>query len=344
VESDGLNFFEGYAVLAASRFVLYSALAMIALRSNTPANAIPQLELPGIGAVVSKPPDVVVDAGQTSGSSALVVVRGRTVQDKIESPHVISSTQAVDDNNTRVDQCFYVANSADAARAAGHDPAAGTLYTAKCPVSSLVPGLPDGLRWVNHEVWSANGAPPVAPAPDPVELAQSAAAQIKVPAPVVHVGPRQDRIAVKVPVWLWVDDQPARTVSVSAGGLTVTASASLTSTDWSMGEPVDDPGRSGGARVSSFTCEKRGVEPPAVVDPTVVPLCGYTYQWRSTAERTGGARSWHITTVAHWTLHWVATNGQRGDIPLQATSDANVNVGEWRASLVAGQETPQPTR
>ena len=242
------------------------------------------------------------------------------------------------------DPCFYLPLGADKAAAAGHDPKAGTLFAAHCPVSSMVPGLPDGLRWVIREVWSANGAPPVAPAPDPVELAQSAAAQIKVPAPVVHVGPRQDRIAVKVPVWLWVDDQPARTVSVSAGGLTVTASASLTSTDWSMGEPVDDPGRSGGARVSSFTCEKRGVEPPAVVDPTVVPLCGYTYQWRSTAERTGGARSWHVMTVAHWTLHWVATNGQRGDIPLQATSDANVNVGEWRASLVAGQETPQPTR
>ncbi|MDQ2738174.1 MAG: hypothetical protein M3Y35_06065 [Actinomycetota bacterium] len=196
-----------------------------------------------------------------------------------------------------------------------------------------------------HEVWSANGAPPVAPAPDPVELAQSAAAQIKVPAPVVHVGPRQDRIAVKVPVWLWVDDQPARTVSVSAGGLTVSASASLTSTDWSMGEPVDDPGQAGGARVSTFTCEKRGVEPPAVVDPAVMPLCGYTYQWRSTAERTGGARSWHVTTVAHWTLHWVATNGQRGDIPLQATSNADVNVGEWRASLVAGSAVlVQPTR
>lgn len=242
------------------------------------------------------------------------------------------------------DPCFYVPLGESKAAAAGHDPKAGTLFAAHCPVSSMVPGLPDGLRWVIREVWSANGAPPVAPAPDPVELAQSAAAQIKVPAPVVHVGPRQDRIAVKVPVWLWVDDQPARTVSVSAGGLTVTASASLTSTDWSMGEPVDDPGQAGGARVSSFTCEKRGVEPPAVVDPAVVPLCGYTYQWRSTAERTGGARSWHVTTVAHWTLHWVATNGQRGDIPLQATSDANVNVGEWRASLVAGQETPQPTR
>ncbi len=258
--------------------------------------------------------------------------------------HDLAVGEVAVNTSHELDPCFYVPLGESKAAAAGHDPKAGTLFAAHCPVSSMVPGLPDGLRWVIHEVWSANGAPPVAPAPDPVELAQSAAAQIKVPAPVVHVGPRQDRIAVKVPVWLWVDDQPARTVSVSAGGLTVTASASLTSTDWSMGEPVDDPGRSGGARVSSFTCEKRGVEPPAVVDPAVVPLCGYTYQWRSTAERTGGARSWHVTTVAHWTLHWVATNGQRGDIPLQATSDANVNVGEWRASLVAGQETPQPTR
>jgi len=295
----------------------------------------------------SPPPAIRVTKGfdgNAGGNTAKVVIAA-PVSDTIGSGHEASPVgEKHESAAATVDPCFYEPLDASKAAAAGHDPKAGTLFAAHCPVSSMVPGLPDGLRWVIHEVWSANGAPPVAPAPDPVELAQSAAAQIKVPAPVVHVGPRQDRIAVKVPVWLWVDDQPARTVSVSAGGLTVTASASLTSTDWSMGEPVDDPGQAGGARVSTFTCEKRGVEPPAVVDPAVVPLCGYTYQWRSTAERTGGARSWHVTTVAHWTLHWVATNGQRGDIPLQATSDANVNVGEWRASLVAGQETPQPTR
>lgn len=291
----------------------------------------------------NKPEVQAGDGGSQNTDTAKVVIRASAPNTNSGDIQKVSPSPAISISQV-IDPCFYVPLGADKAAAAGHDPKAGTLFAAHCPVSSMVPGLPDGLRWVVREVWSANGAPPVAPAPDPVELAQSAAAQIKVPAPVVHVGPRQDRIAVKVPVWLWVDDQPARTVSVSAGGLTVSASASLTSTDWSMGEPVDDPGRSGGARVSTFTCEKRGVEPPAVVDPTVVPLCGYTYQWRSTAERTGGARFWHVTTVAHWTLHWVATNGQRGDIPLQATSDANVNVGEWRASLVAGQETPQPTR
>jgi len=242
------------------------------------------------------------------------------------------------------DPCFYVPQSPDKARAAGHDPATGTLYEAHCPISSLLPGLPDGVRWVVRQTWAPMGQAPAAPPPDPLELAQSAAAQLTVPAPVVHLGPDQDKVAVKVPVWLWVEEQPALQASVSAGGLTVNATATMTSTDWSMGEPVDNPDRSPGSRVPPFTCAAGGSAPPAGYDRTTAPPCGYTYAWRSTAARTNGAGAWRVTTVAHWTVHWVATNGANGDIPLQATASTEVRVGEWRASLVAGGVAAEPTR
>ena len=242
------------------------------------------------------------------------------------------------------DPCFYLPQSPDKARAAGHDPATGTLYEAHCPVSSLLPGLPDGVRWVVRQTWAPTGQAPVVPAPDPLELAQSAAAQLTVPAPVVHLGPDQDKVAVKVPVWLWVEEQPVLQASVSAGGLTVNATATMTSTDWSMGEPVDNPDRDPGSRVPPFTCAAGGSAPPAGFDRTTAPPCGYTYAWRSTAARTNGAGAWRVTTVAHWTVHWVATNGANGDIPLQATASTEVRVGEWRASLVAGGVAAEPTR
>jgi len=331
-------------VLRAARALICLALvglSGVSIRTSSDAAVRPDQQR--LLTVDAKAPIVEPDAGQTTGSSATISIKGRTTTDHNVQPPA-RGKKSSEGGEEAPDPCFYVANSADAARAAGHDPASGTLYTAKCPVSSLLPGLPDGLRWVSRAVWAPTGQAPVVPAPDPLELAQSAAAQLTVPAPVVHLGPDQDKVAVKVPVWLWVEEQPALQASVSAGGLTVNATATMTSTDWSMGEPVDNPDRSPGSRVPPFTCAAGGSAPPAGYDRTTAPPCGYTYAWRSTAARTNGAGAWRVTTVAHWTVHWVATNGANGDIPLQATASTEVRVGEWRASLVAGGVAAQPTR
>ena len=203
-------------------------------------------------------------------------------------------------------------------------------------MQSNLPGLPDGVRYTTAQVWTLNGQAPVAPPPpDPAELAQSVASQLTVPAPVLHVGTPGERVAVKVPVSLWVDQQPALTASVSAGGLTVTARAVLTSTDWSMGEPVGDPAGNASGTVASFTCAGAGSAPPQSVR-TTAPACGYTYIWRSDATRTDGAGTWPVTAVAHWTMSWQATNGAQGTIALQATAATQVTVGEWRVALVDG--------
>lgn len=224
--------------------------------------------------------------------------------------------------------------------AAGYDPTKGTLSTAKCAVQSNLPGLPDGVRYVTHPVWTLNGETPAPPPPpDPAQLAQSVASQLTVPAPVLHVGSPGERVAVKVPVWLWADQQPALTASVSAGGLTVTARAVLTSMDWSMGEPVDDPDQGGSGQVASFTCTGAGEPAPAGVGRSVVPPCGYTYIWRSDAARTGGSGTWPVNAVAHWKMTWQATNGAQGTIPLQAAATTQVTVGEWRVALVDGGGT-----
>lgn len=106
-----------------------------------------------------------------------------------------------------------------------------------------------------------------------------------------------------------------------------------------MGEPVGDPDGGGSGQVASLTCAGAGGAPPAGVDRSVVPPCGYTYVWRSDAGRTGGAGAWPVRAVAHWTMSWQATNGAQGTIALQAAAATQVTVGEWRVALVDGGGT-----
>lgn len=235
------------------------------------------------------------------------------------------------------DPCFYLPVSDTEARTAGFDPSRGSVSLARCPHQSSVAGRPDGVTWRGGMVFAANGsAAPVAPPPDVNELAREATGLLQVPTPLVHMGPDPAVVAVKIPVWLWIEDPQALTATVSAGGLSVTATARVTSTVWSMGEPAGDSADRLGGPVASFTCSGLGSAPPgAVVDRSVVPPCGYTFIWRSLPERTGGSGVWPVGVTAKWTVSWVATNGQNGEIPLQAAAQVGVHVGEWRTVLVA---------
>ena len=80
-------------------------------------------------------------------------------------------------------------------------------------------------------------APP--PPPDPAVLAQQAYQQIPIPKPDIHLGPNPDLVAVNIPVWLWVSRAQVAPVTVTAGGVSVTATPALTSVSWSMGEPAE---------------------------------------------------------------------------------------------------------
>ena len=235
------------------------------------------------------------------------------------------------------DPCFYEPEGAAEAVAAGDDPAKGVLYLAHCPVSSMRAGLPDGQRWVTHDVWTVNGAAPVAPPPDPAVLAASAVAQLTVPVPVVHVGAVGEPVAVKVPVSLWVDDPAALVASVSAGGVTVTATARLTSTVWSMGEPVGDPDSAGGGgRAVSLTCAGAGTPASGVAGGS---SCGYTFVWRSTAARTGGVGGWLVGVVARWTVSWWPAVVRRA----RSRCRRRRRRGWWWASGVSRSSTRQRT-
>jgi len=211
---------------------------------------------------------------------------------------------------------------------AGNDPAAGYIEYTNC----LSTG---GAPVVNPYRYVANAVPGVAPAapppPNPAVLAQQAFQQIPIPKPDIHLGPNPDLVAVNIPVWLWVSRAQVAPVTVTAGTVTVTATPALTSVSWSMGEPADPDG--GAGSVPAVVCSGEGMytAAPEVVAPTVIPACGYSYQWRSLKSRTGGTGTWPVSASATWVITWTSNVGESGTITAPpANSVTNLQVGEWQ--------------
>lgn len=199
---------------------------------------------------------------------------------------------------------------------AGADPAGYRLQVAHCEADArgtLIIPVPIG------------DAQP----PDPGVVGQEAIARLPIPLPDIHVGPDVHKVAVNVPVWLWVSDPGAPSASQverSAGvTVSVTAHAALSSVTWSMGEPS----------AGLVTCHGAGVAPQAGVD-LWDPPCGYTYQLRPLPERTGGAGAWTVTVTATWAIDWHANTGASGTDTATTTATLPLHVGEYRTVLVNG--------
>ncbi|SDP06128.1 hypothetical protein SAMN04515671_2838 [Nakamurella panacisegetis] len=234
------------------------------------------------------------------------------------------------------DPCWYTPIEAAAGdpRLGGDPPSAGTLYAVSCPDAiNSDTGAP--VFATLSEIWVRDGQPVVPPPPDPSVIAEQAAAELTVPNPRITLGPDEGKIAVKVPVWLSVDTPGPLSYTVAVRGLSVTVVASLKSTTWSMGEPVDPANP--GIEVAAIKCEGPGVSAPPGVSSSVIPPCGYTYHWKSLATRTAGSGKWSVTATTDWAVTWTASSGASGTLnrPLRPSSTKQVVVHEWRSSLVA---------
>ena len=134
---------------------------------------------------------------------------------------------------------------------------------------------------------------------------------------------------VGVPLWLWIDGGADATGPVSTtatvGAARVTATARLSSVEWSMGPP--------GALVR---CAGPGTPWAGQEGPS--PDCGYAFAQRSLPERTGSRGAWTVTATAVWSVTW---SGVSGGVPVEGTdtvalsSEAELPVGEVQV-LVGG--------
>jgi len=221
----------------------------------------------------------------------------------------------------------------------GHSPSEGSLQWKSCAI--LLPGTPGSPgnfegRPVEYR-FAPNGTPAAPAVPvDPAALAQRAVRELAVPAPLLSVGPDRAKLAVNLWTWLWVDDPGQLSVTVAAGGVSVTAKATLTSVTWSLGEPATDTDTFQPGSPVTVTCQGAGTTPSANYDWKAEPPCGHKFRWRSLKERTSGTGTWPITATTNWTVTWASNTGVTGGTTLNATSNDQFDVGEYRTVLVQG--------
>lgn len=154
-------------------------------------------------------------------------------------------------------------------------------------------------------------------------LVDQASKALNIPLPKVALSPNADATQyVGLPLWAWSSASAwvPRSVTVSAGGVSLTMTASPVYSVWSMGD--------GG----SVTCSGPGTPYPSVSSgkpPRSSPDCGYTYARPSVSE-PGGVFSASVTT--HWKVAWSTTTGLSGVEPdLTASSSMGLRVSEIQA-------------
>lgn len=182
-------------------------------------------------------------------------------------------------------------------------------------------GCPAGvsLRW-------AAGPPDEGPSPD--ELARRAVAAMQLtmgeigstPPPVTTAADSLG--AVGTPIWFWVANPGPNTTgplteTASDGGLTVTATATLQATEWTLANEQ-------GATIATTTCSGENAAGTPYDERGIVPspTCGIP------AAQNQQIGTLTVTGTAHWTVEW-SGGGHSGTIPVpgQSTS-APIEIGE----------------
>ena len=225
----------------------------------------------------------------------------------------------------------------------GADSTKGVLYAMSCPDALNAVTRNPVYAFIRY-VYAATGTTPQAVVPDPVALAQQAISALNIPTPAVSFGPDPAKIAANYWTYLWVSNAAPKTATAAAGPVSVTATATLTSVMYSMGEPVSASDLS--TPSAPLTCTGAGVDLGPSVDITATPpagSCAYMFHVRSTAGRTNGAGSWPVTATATWTVVWTSNIGVGGTVvPPARASTTQVRVGAWGTVIVANG-SPGPT-
>jgi hypothetical protein len=124
------------------------------------------------------------------------------------------------------------------------------------------------------------------------------------------------RSYVGVPIWMWVENPSPLSYgpyvqSATLGGVTITATAQVTSVIWNMGD---------GTTVSCAA----GTPYVAAMGAVTSPNCGHRYA-RTSASQPGG--TFPVTATSQWQVSWEG-GGASGVIPLTTTATTAVQINE----------------
>ncbi|MGX1266970.1 ATP/GTP-binding protein [Streptomyces phaeoluteigriseus] len=176
----------------------------------------------------------------------------------------------------------------------GHKPGDGAIYTRVCLSDAL--GIAAGAQIIPQVFWAAE-APQVNV--DPEQLARAAVDKMLLTGPSIASPRAAGRYVVGMPMWMWINQSPTtygpNTASASLAGVTVTATAKVSSISWDMGE--------GSAPV---VCNGPGTAYTPAVGKAPSPDCGHTYTKTSAMQQ---GNKFQGTATATWTVDWQVTAG-----------------------------------
>lgn len=176
----------------------------------------------------------------------------------------------------------------------GHKPGDGAIYIRVCLSDAL--GAAAGAQAVPKVFWAAE-APQVNV--DPEQLAREAVDKMLLTGPSIASPRGTGRYVVGMPMWMWVNPTATtygpNSASASLAGVTVTATAKVSSISWDMGD--------GNAPVA---CNGPGTKYEPSMGKAQSPDCGHVYDNAST-DQSGG--KYHGTATATWTVDWEVTGG-----------------------------------
>lgn len=174
---------------------------------------------------------------------------------------------------------------------------------------------PPGSSW--ELMWIENGTVTI----DPVVLANRAIASMDLDPITIGIVPESgpNRVGlVGLPVWMWVDSPTGDTfgpitASASEGTVSVSATASVSSIVWNMGD---------GTKVN---CTGKGTPYADHYGKQASPTCGHRYAKMSDDQPDG---AYQVTATSHWVVEWTG-GGQSGTIEFDLTTEPlPIRIGE----------------
>jgi hypothetical protein len=185
-----------------------------------------------------------------------------------------------------------------------HPSGSGAWYLETCQLPIFSAGKSATTTTV---VWLAT--PPAATTPSPAQLAAQAQSLLRLTTPVIGSSPKPGALdLVGLNLWAWVAASAwsAQSATASAGGLSVTATATPSYATWDFGDGT------------VITCQGPGTvyQPSDGANP-LSPTCGHDY-------RQSGAFTENVTV--HWTVTWAGA-GQSGAFnDMTTTASAPITV------------------
>ena len=190
----------------------------------------------------------------------------------------------------------------------------GAVYHYYC-----LPGAPGGWEytWLPADPPGYGG-----PGVNPRDLAEQAIANMNLEPITIGIVPKPGPNSlgiVGMPTWMWVDNLAGNTfgpisVSVSAGGITVTATGEVQKIEWSMGDGT-----------SPVVCTTAGTAYADHYGKQDSPTCGHRYEKTSWDQPD---HTFTVTASSYWVVNW-SGGGQSGTISLDPLEQSvDLRIGE----------------